>query len=74
MLYIFYVSTCANITPTPEVVEKKKTQAASHKTKKKAVKENSHSASTHSDFFCQVRSSSQGEVLRDQRLGACPGT
>lgn len=25
-------------------------------------------------FFCQVRSSSRGEDLRDQRLGACPGT
>lgn len=71
MVYIFYVSTCANITPTPEVVEKKN-QAASRQ--KKAVKENSHSASTHSDFFCQVRSSSRGEDLRDQRLGACPGT
>lgn len=73
MVYIFYVSTCANITPTPEVVEKKKNQAAS-RPKKRAVKENSHSASTHSDFFCQVRSSSRGEDLRDQRLGACPGT
>lgn len=72
MVYIFYVSTCANITPTPEVVEKKKSGSIS--TKKRAVKENSHSASTHSDFFCQVRSSSQGEDLRDQRLGACPGT
>lgn len=51
----------------------KKIQAASRQ-KKRAVKENSHSASTHSDFFCQVRSSSRGEDLRDQRLGACPGT
>lgn len=67
------MSTCANITPTPEVVEQKKFRQHLDK-KKRAVKENSHSASTHSDFFCQVRSSSRGEDLRDQRLGACPGT
>lgn len=72
-MYIFYVSICTNITPTPEVVEKKK-KSGSISTKKRAVKENSHSANTHSDFFCQVRSSSRGEDLRDQRLGACPGT
>lgn len=53
---------------------KKKKKSGSISTKKRAVKENSHSASTHSDFFCQVRSSSRGEDLRDQRLGACPGT
>lgn len=53
---------------------RKKKESGSISTKKRAVKENSHSASTHSDFFCQVRSSSRGEDLRDQRLGACPGT
>lgn len=72
MVYIFYVSTCANITPTPEVVEKKN-QAASRQKKepsKKILTQLAHIPI----FFCQVRSSSRGEDLRDQRLGACPGT
>lgn len=38
MVDIFYVSTCANITPTPEVVEQKKNQAASRQKKEPSKK------------------------------------
>lgn len=73
MVYIFYVSTCANITPTPEVVEQKKFRQ--HLDKKKEPSKKILTQLAHIPiFFCQVRSSSRGEDLRDQRLGACPGT